>query len=212
MLFGHQGNYSGWVPGNARLGIPELRYNDGPQGADARVNGTTTAWPSTLSMASSFDPVLIEHWGRLMGNEFFNKGANVQLGPGACLARFPGNGRNFEYIAGEDPYLGFTLVQPLVRGIQSQTVIATVKHFINNQQEYHRFVIDEHVDERTEMELYFPTFLGAAQASVGAAMCSYNLINGVYACEQPATLLKYKKMGFGGTSVGGEVWGGIVPT
>ena len=72
--------------------------------------------------------------------------------------------------ASEDPFLGATLIQPLVKGLQSQTVIATVKHFINNNQDYHRYDIDEHLDERTLMEIYMPTFLAGAEAGAGAAM------------------------------------------
>ena len=70
-----------------------------------------------------------------MGEEFYGKGANVQLGPGVCVARVPTNGRNFEYLSGEDPYLGYQLVQPVVRGIQSKGVIANAKHYVNNNQE-----------------------------------------------------------------------------
>jgi beta-glucosidase-like glycosyl hydrolase len=77
-------------------------------------------------------------------------------------------------------------------------VIATVKHFINNNQDYHRYDIDEVLDERTMMELYMPTFLGAVEAGVGAAMCGYNKVNGLHACEQPQTLLTFKKLGFSG--------------
>ena len=113
------------------------------------------------------------------------QGVNVALSPGANFARYPGNGRLFEYLASEDPFLGKSLIQPLVRGIQSQKVIATVKHFIANNQDYHRYDIDERIDERTLMQIYMPTFLGAAEAGVGAAMCGYNLVNGLHACEQP---------------------------
>jgi beta-glucosidase-like glycosyl hydrolase len=69
-----------------------------------------------------------------MGKEFHAKGANVQLGPGLCLARVPRNGRNFEYLSGEDPYLGYTLVQPVINGIQSQKVVANAKHYAMNNQ------------------------------------------------------------------------------
>ena len=73
-------------------------------------------------------------WGVAMGEEFFAKGSNVQLGPGVCVARAPRNGRNFEYLSGEDPMLGSTMVVPVVTGIQSQKVVANVKHFVNNNQ------------------------------------------------------------------------------
>ena len=89
-----------------------------------------------------------------MGAEFRGKGANVQLGPGLCLARLPQNGRNFEYMSGEDPHLGYAMVQPAVEGIQSQGVIANAKHFININQETNRTTVSAEVDERTRFELY----------------------------------------------------------
>jgi beta-glucosidase len=107
---------------------------------------TTTAWPAGLTMGATWDRDALLEWGTGMGKEFFDKGANVQLGPGLCLARVPRNGRNFEcagpplrprslagagsalsrarYLSGEDPYLGHQLVQGAIRGIQSQKVVA----------------------------------------------------------------------------------------
>ena len=91
---------------NERLGIPPIHMNDGPQGFRENMwPGTTTAWPSSLTVAASWDPEATGKWGDGMGKEFFAKGANVQLGPGVCLARVPRNGRNFEYLSGEDPFL-----------------------------------------------------------------------------------------------------------
>lgn len=122
------------------------------------------------------------------GKEFFDKGANVQLGPGVCLARVPVNGRNFEYLSGEDPFIGYTMIQPVVKGIQSQNVIANAKHYINNNQETNRGTVSENLDERTEFEMYMPPFEGAIDAGVGSYMCSYNKINGTWSCENPQTL------------------------
>jgi len=108
-------------------------------------------------MAASWDREALRLWGEGMGKQFAAKGANVrscapspprqrrrvltnvlavqvQLGPGVCVARIPRNGRNFEYLSGEDPFLGYALVQPAVVGIQSQGVIANVKHYVNNNQ------------------------------------------------------------------------------
>jgi beta-glucosidase len=181
--------YVGWVPGNKRLGIPELRLNDGPQGYRDDLNPwTTTAWPSALTVSVSWDAELFQAWGAAMGKEFYGKGANVQLGPGVNLARVPRNGRNFEYISGEDPYLGYTLVQPLVKGIQSQKVVANAKHWVENNQETDRSAVSEIVDERTRHELYYQPFYGAVDAGVGSFMCSYNKVNGLWACENPETL------------------------
>lgn len=123
-----------------------------------------------------------------MGDEFYRKGANIQLGPGLNLARVPLNGRNFEYLSGEDPYLGYTLAQPLIKGIQSQGVIANAKHWVENNQETDRSTVSANVDERTRHELYYLPFYGAVEAGVGSFMCSYNKINDVWACENPETL------------------------
>ena len=100
----------------------------------AGFDGTSTAWPSALAVSATFNTATAKAWGVAMGEEFFAKGSNVQLGPGVCVARVPRNGRNFEYLSGEDPMLGATMVVPVVTGIQSQKVIANVKHFVNNNQ------------------------------------------------------------------------------
>ena len=89
--------YVGNVAAIPRLKIPPITMNDGPQGfRDNNQPGSTTAWPSGLTMAASWDTEAMMNWGVGMGKEFYNKGANVQLGPGLCLARVPRNGRNFE--------------------------------------------------------------------------------------------------------------------
>eukprot|EP00730_Choanoeca_flexa_P009428 TRINITY_DN12646_c4_g1_i1.p1 TRINITY_DN12646_c4_g1~~TRINITY_DN12646_c4_g1_i1.p1 ORF type:complete len:687 (+),score=167.95 TRINITY_DN12646_c4_g1_i1:2334-4394(+) len=187
MLHGSPGPYTGHVPANTRLGIPALNMNDGPQGFRG-ASGTSTAWPSGLTVAATWDVEAVGAWGTAMGKEFYQKGANVQLGPGLCVARVPTNGRNFEYASGEDPFLGYTLVQPLIKGIQSQGVIANAKHYVNNNQETNRHGVSENVDERTRFEMYYPPFEGAIEAGVGSFMCSYNLINGRWSCENNATL------------------------
>jgi beta-glucosidase len=122
-----------------------------------------------------------------MGVEFAGKGANVQLGPGVNVARVPNGGRNFEYISGEDPYLGSVMLPAAVQGIQSQGVIANMKHYINNNQETNRHNVSANVDERTHMEMYATPF-GAAANDVLSVMCSYNRINLTWACENPTTL------------------------
>jgi beta-glucosidase len=88
----------------------------------------------------------------------------------------PTNGRAFEYISGEDPYLGYTLVKPLVKGIQSNSIIANAKDWVMNNQESNRHGDTAVVDERTRFELYYPPFEGAVEAGVGSLMCSYNLV------------------------------------
>lgn len=164
--------YVGNVMGNKRLGIPQLNLNDGPQGFRGRSPGISTAWPAALSVAASWSRDTMFQWGQAMGQEFREHGANVQLGPGVCVARVPTNGRNFEYLSGEDPHLGFTLAQPAIAGIQSAGVIANAKHFIANNQETNRNGVSEDVDERTLFEIYLPPFEGAIKAGLGSVMCS----------------------------------------
>eukprot|EP00750_Incisomonas_marina_P012704 INCI17143.13.p1 GENE.INCI17143.13~~INCI17143.13.p1 ORF type:complete len:517 (+),score=92.56 INCI17143.13:524-2074(+) len=117
-----------------------------------------------------------------------------------CVARIPKNGRNFEYLSGEDPFLGSKLVPRAVNGIQSKGVIANAKHYVNNNQETDRGSVSENVDERTQFEFYYPPFQAAVDARVGSVMCSYNKIRNVWSCENPETLRRDLKdrMGFQG--------------
>ena len=95
LFHGSCGGYTGNVCPNARLGIPQLKLNDGPQGFRG-ASSTSTAFPAAITIAASWDSTVARSWGAAMGDEFYRKGANVQLGPGLCLARVPRNGRNFE--------------------------------------------------------------------------------------------------------------------
>ena len=124
---GSCGGYTGNVCANPRLGIPALKMNDGPQGFRGAPS-TSTAFPAAVTVAATWSTELAQQWGEGMGDEFYRKGANVQLGPGLCVARVPRNGRNFEYVSGEDPFLGYHLGGAVVRGIQSQGVVANAKH------------------------------------------------------------------------------------
>lgn len=132
-------DWSGGTPRNERLKVPRIRMDDGPQGfRDDREKSTTTAWQASQAYSFSWDRELVEEWGKAMGKEFDAKGGGVQLGPALNVQRIAVNGRNFEYISGEDPYLGAELAGPLTRGIQSQGVMADMKHFVNNNQETNR--------------------------------------------------------------------------
>lgn len=143
-----------------------------------------------------------------MGEEFFAKGAAVQLGPGMNVARVPYGGRNFEYISGEDPIVGRELVGEAVKGIQSAGVMATAKHFADNSQETNRYSVSENLDERTQYEMYYPPFQAAVDAGVGAVMCSYNKINHIWSCENHETLTTdlRDRLGFKGFVM--SDWGG----
>eukprot|EP00039_Didymoeca_costata_P023669 m.7851 g.7851 ORF g.7851 m.7851 type:complete len:794 (-) comp3793_c0_seq1:82-2463(-) len=182
--------YVGAVAGSARLKIPALTLNDGPQGFRDNDGhpGTSTQWPSALNIAATWDPTLAMLWGKSMGTEFLGKGSNVQLGPGMCLERVPYNGRNFEYISGEDPILGYYMAKAAVEGIQSTGVIANAKHWVLNSQETNRTTQSAEIDNRTFHEMYLPPFEGAIAGGVGSIMCSYNKIWGQWSCEHPDTL------------------------
>ena len=103
-------------------------------------------------------------------------------------------------LSGEDPFLGYVMVQPAIKGIQSQGVVANAKHWVNNNQETDRVTVDERVDERTQFEMYYPPFEGAIAADVGSFMCSYNKVNGHWSCENPDTLQRdlKERLGFKG--------------
>eukprot|EP01063_Lacrimia_lanifica_P022615 TRINITY_DN30158_c0_g1_i1.p1 TRINITY_DN30158_c0_g1~~TRINITY_DN30158_c0_g1_i1.p1 ORF type:complete len:732 (+),score=179.57 TRINITY_DN30158_c0_g1_i1:65-2260(+) len=184
--------YTGCLAAVPRLGIPEMRMNDGPEGFRGPP-GKSTQWPSGLTVAHSWDRALFKEYGTAMGAEFAGKGGNVMFGPGLNVQRVANGGRSFEYSSGEDPFLGAELAQGEVAGIQSQGVIATAKHFIDNDQEgYIHGAGDRHttsafVDERTQMELYWPPFEGAIKAGVLSVMCANNMVNGVYVCENNRT-------------------------
>jgi beta-glucosidase len=169
-------------------GRQTFRWDNGPQGfGDNAPPGTSTQWPSQLNLAASFDPALAYDFGVAIGVEWWNKGTNILEGPGINLMRIPYNGRTFEYMVGEDPVLGSILVGPTIDGMQ-ENAMAVAKHFILNNQELDRQGVNEIVDEKTLIELYAPPFETAAKHEVAGYMCAYNRINGVWACQQPATL------------------------
>lgn len=186
MVHGSAGPYAGNVPRNDRLGIPPLHLEDGPQGVADGVK-LCTCWPSALTVVSSWDVELNYAFGKAMAIEQWLKGTNVLLGPMVNIARVPMGGRNFESY-GEDPYLSSVMVAQSVLGIQSQGVIATAKHYADNNQEFNRSSTSANVDERTQWEIYYPAFQAAVNAGVGSIMCSYNRINNTYACENHQTL------------------------
>lgn len=201
----------GHVPENKRLGIPPMTLHDGPQGVrnSPLADNTSTSWPGAMAVAASWDPDAAYTWGVAMGKEFHGKGVNVDLGPGLNLARVPSNGRNFEYMSGEDPYLGYKLAGPTIRGIQEQKVMACAKHWVVNSQEVHRMDGSEDVDERTLHEVYYPPFEAAIDAGLASVMCSYNQINGTHACENSASLKEDLKgtLGFKGFVM--SDWGAV---
>ncbi len=174
-------------------GVPSIVMVDGPHGV-RRQEGTadnlgfhtslpSTCFPPGTALGSSWDPDLVEEVGRALGREARALSVNVLLGPAINIKRSPLCGRNFEYLS-EDPLVTGVLGAAYVRGVQSQGVGASVKHFAANNQETDRMRVSSDVDERTLREIYFPAFERVVRDSDPATvMCSYNRINGTYASE-----------------------------
>ena len=163
-----------------RLGIPALRMTDGPAGVRT---GQATSFPSPVALAATFDPEMVYAVGKAIAQEAKAKGKNVLLAPCVNIQRTPFGGRNFESF-GEDPYLAARMAVGYIKGVQSENVIATVKHFAANNQEVNRMTIDAKVDERSLHEIFFPAFKAAVQeADSWAVMSAYNKLNGYYASE-----------------------------
>jgi len=183
--------YIGNTEAIEELGIPSLRMQDSSNGFRATEDeefNTTTCFPSPLALGATWDEDLIERTAEAIGQEFKQKGANVVLGPSLNVHRIARNGRNFEYMAGEDPYLGSRYAAPYIRAVQRQGLIAVAKHFAFNEQETHRYDESSEVDATTAWNLYYPPFETAVRAGVGAFMCSYNRVNGSQACGNEETL------------------------
>src|SRR3954452_24679413 len=137
---------AGHIDGTPELCIPTLVLSDAGSGVAGTQQGTTT-FPSGVGQAATWNPALEHQFGEALGQEAWNKGINVMLGPGMNIARIATNGRNFEYM-GEDPFLAGEMVTQAVRGIQSNPVLAQVKHYAANNQETDRNTINAVVDER----------------------------------------------------------------
>jgi len=164
------------VRGYPELGLPLLHTADGPIGV--RNDGPATVMAGGISLASTWDPGLAERVGTQIGRDARAKGKHFLLGPGVNIYRSPLNGRNFEYL-GEDPFLGSRIAVGYIKGVQSQGVAATVKHYMGNNSDYDRHNTDSVIDERTMREIYLPIFEAAVkEAHVAAVMDSYNLTNG----------------------------------
>ena len=177
--------------------LPATWLSDGPHGLRKPSRGDSpgltdaqpaTCFPTASALAATWDPELVAEVGRAIGVEARAMGVQVVLGPGLNIKRHPCGGRNFEYIS-EDPMLAGTMAAAMVQGIQSQGVGACLKHFVANNQEDHRMVVDTLVDERSLREIYLRGFeIAVKQGQPATVMASYNKINGVYACEHTELL------------------------
>ena len=176
-----------------RLGIPSICMTDGPHGVrlqatDAGINDfhntlKATCFPAQCAVAASWDTRLVRKMGEAIGQECQALGVHVILGPGANIKRTPLCGRNFEYYA-EDPVLTGELGAAFVRGVQSQGVGTSVKHYVCNNQEFERMTISAEVDERTLRETYLAGFERiVVESEPWTVMAAYNRVNGTFVCE-----------------------------
>ena len=182
----------GFTPGVPRLGIPPLRWVDGPGGIDNLYEATSL--PQPISLASTFDLGLAREYGVINGRETRATNMDVFLGPMVNIARIPNWGRNATSM-GEDPFLMSQMTGPLIEGIQTQGVIASTKHFVGNNQSEgvdsnrHEVLDNDFViDLRTLHEIYLPGFEAAVDAGTGSIMAAYNQTNGYPNSGNPDTL------------------------
>ena len=217
---------SGWMEstGVPRLGIPIIRMADGPMGirnwtgssAVTSVEGatpgfTSTAFPAGICIAATWDPALARQAGMAIGQEVKSVGRDMILGPTVNIQRTPLWGRNFESY-GEDPFLSGSIAVGYIQGVQGEGVLASVKHFVVNNEEFERHRIDVAVDERALHEIFYPAFEAAIQkAHVWTVMSSYNKINGTYAAQSPLLEQElYQSAGFTGFVI--SDWGSTYST
>ncbi len=178
---------AGYVPGVPRLGIPALRESDASLGVanqiEQRKGDVATALPSSLATAATFDPEIAYAGGAMIGAEARAKTFNVLLAGGVNLTRDPWAGRNFEYL-GEDPLLAGVMAGEHIRGVQSNRIVSTIKHYAFNSQETGRMIMDARMSEADLRESDLLAFqIAIERGHPGSVMCAYNRVNGDYACE-----------------------------
>lgn len=202
-----------------RLGIPSVMVTDGPHGLRKQAEDAdhlglnqsvkATCFPSGAALASSWDRSLIEKVGIALGEECQAEGVAIILGPAANIKRSPLCGRNFEYFS-EDPYLSSEMAANHIKGVQSQGVGTSLKHFAVNNQEHRRLSVDAIVDERTLREIYLASFEGAVkQSQPWTVMCAYNRVNGEYCSENEYLLNSILKEEWGHEGFVMSDWGAV---
>jgi beta-glucosidase len=190
---------AGMVVGIPRLGLPDIQLADSAVGARgaARDSRYATLLPSVIGMAASFDERAAHLYGQVIGRELRDQGYNMSIGGGMDLIREPRNGRNFEY-ASEDPLVSGILVGHLAMGVQSQHIMGDIKHYVLNDQETGRNTLNAILSPRAMQETDLLAFQIAIKlAKPAGVMCSYNRVNGDYACENDYTLNKVLKQDWG---------------
>lgn len=202
-----------------RIGLPAIMLTDGPHGVRKQRASSdhlgigdsvpATCFPPAVALGSSFDPELLERVGVALGEESLAEQVGVLLGPGINIKRSPLCGRNFEYLS-EDPIVSGVLGSALVRGLQSQGVGASLKHFAANNQEADRMRVSADIDERPLREIYLRGFQRVVEdEQPWTVMCSYNRLNGVYTSEDPWLLTKVLRDEWGFEGLVVSDWGAV---
>ena len=202
-----------------RLGIPSIMVTDGPHGLRKQDTSAdhlglfdsvpATCFPSGAGLACSWDRSLINKVGVALGEECQAEKVSVILGPAVNIKRSPLCGRNFEYFS-EDPYLSSEIAANYIKGVQSQGIGTSLKHFAVNNQEERRISVDAIVDERTLREIYLASFEGAVkQSQPWTVMCSYNKVNGEYCSENEYLLNDILKDEWGYEGFVVSDWGAV---
>src|SRR5512143_559698 len=179
-----------------RLGIPQFKVTDGPNGARGawgNMGPESVATPVGIALGATWNPDLVQKIGNVLADELEAKGAHILLAPTVNIHRTPIAGRNFECYS-EDPFLSGTMASAYIKGIQEKGRGACIKHFVANDQEYERFSMSSEVDERTLREIYLEPFrIAIRNSNPWAVMSAYNRVNGTYACEYDHSLLEILK-------------------
>jgi beta-glucosidase len=210
---GHNGG-AGFVPGIPRLHLPDINLADSAVGVRmaARESRYATLLPSVIGMSASWDPDAAFLYGSVIGRELRAQGYNMSIGGGMDLIREPRNGRNFEY-SSEDPILAGTMVGRLAMGVQSNKVMGDIKHYVLNDQETGRNTLDAVLDKRAMRETDLLAYqIAITMAKPAGVMCSYNHVNGDYACENDYTLNQVLKKDWGFQGFVLSDWGGTHST
>jgi len=205
--------------GVARLGIPSIMVTDGPHGLRKQAGESdhlglnksvpATCFPSGATLACSWDKSLLEKVGVALGEECQAEDVSIILGPAANIKRSPLCGRNFEYFS-EDPYLSSEMAANHIKGVQSQGVGTSLKHFAVNNQEHRRLSMNSVVDERALREIYLASFEAAVkEAHPWTVMCAYNKINGEYCSENEYLLTSILKEEWGHEGFVMSDWGAV---
>ncbi len=207
---------AGYVPGVPRLRVPTLRESDASLGVanqiEQRKGDVATALPASLAIAASFDPDLAYRGGAMIGAEARAKTFNVLLAGGVNLTRDPWGGRTFEYF-GEDPLLSGIMAGESIRGVQSNHIVSTVKHFALNPQETLRTTVNARIDEAALRESDLLAFeIAIERGRPGSVMCAYNKVNGDWACENDFLLNQVLKRDWGYKGWVMSDWGAVHST